>query len=63
MFSKHNHRTTGSVERRTAVRTTDFAGFQPRLPEREFGVGYGRSSGYVQRFSYVPAQPDFFRCR
>ena len=31
--------------------------------EREFGIGYGRSSGYVRNRSYVASQPTLFRCR
>jgi len=38
--------------------------FQPRSRgEREFGIGYGRSSGYVRNRSYVASQPALFRCR
>lgn len=31
--------------------------------ERDFGVGYGRSSGYTTQRSYVASQPAYFRCR
>ncbi|MFN3310329.1 MAG: hypothetical protein ACK40R_01335 [Thermomonas sp.] len=34
-----------------------------RVGEREFGIGYGRSSGYVRVRSYVSSQPVLFRCR
>lgn len=31
--------------------------------QRDFGVGYGRSSGYASQPSYVAAPAPFFRCR
>ena len=34
-----------------------------RVGEREFGIGYGRSSGYARVRSYVSSQPSLFRCR
>ena len=34
-----------------------------RVGEREFGIGYGRSSGYARVRSYVSSQPALFRCR
>lgn len=39
---------------------------EPRLQRiggREFGIGYGRSSGYVRVRSYVSPPPALFRCR
>ena len=40
------------LERRSLVR-----------PERDFGLGYGRSSGYASQRSYVAAPAAYFRCR
>ena len=52
------------VERRKSERSANAREFQPRAAgEREFGIGYGRSSGYVRNRSYVAAQPALFRCR
>ncbi len=52
------------VERRKAERSANDSDFQPRSRgEREFGIGYGRSSGYVRNRSYVAIQPALFRCR
>ncbi len=31
--------------------------------ERDFGVGYGRSSGYASPRSYSVPQAAYFRCR
>ena len=31
--------------------------------ERDFGVGYGRSSGYASRGRYAAPQAAYFRCR
>ncbi len=31
--------------------------------ERDFGIGYGRSSGYVSQRSYAAPQAAYFRCR
>lgn len=30
---------------------------------RDFGLGYGRSSGYASQRSYVSAPAAYFRCR
>ncbi len=55
---------TSINERRKAPRSPAEANFQPRQSgEREFGIGYGRSSGYARVRSYVSSQPAFFRCR
>ncbi len=57
-------RRPASVERRKAERSANDGDFQPRSRgEREFGIGYGRSSGYVRNRSYVASQPALFRCR
>ena len=31
--------------------------------ERDFGIGYGRSSGYASQRSYAAPQAAYFRCR
>ena len=52
------------TERRHLPRSPAATTFEPRpRGEREFGVGYGRSSGYVRTRSYVTSQPALFRCR
>ena len=52
------------TERRHLPRSPAATAFEPRpRGEREFGVGYGRSSGYVRTRSYVTSQPALFRCR
>ena len=52
------------AERRHLPRSPAATTFEPRpRGEREFGVGYGRSSGYVRTRSYVTSQPALFRCR
>ena len=57
-------RSPAFVERRKAERGANDGDFQPRnRGEREFGIGYGRSSGYVRNRSYVASQPALFRCR
>ena len=51
------------VERR-AVPRTDAAVSAPVRRERDFGVGYGRSSGYAAPRGYVErSATGFFRCR
>ena len=59
---------TDSLTRRTSTTTTP-RGESPRQPartnprERDYGTGYGRSSGYA-RSSYIAASsPALFRCR
>ncbi len=57
-------RSPAFVERRKADCSVNDGDFQPRnRGEREFGIGYGRSSGYVRNRSYVATQPALFRCR
>lgn len=52
------------IERRKTTRSLNDEAFQPRrIEEREFGIGYGRSSGYARVRSYVSTQPMLFRCR
>ena len=64
MFTSQLPRAADFVERRRLPRNAEAATFQPRArAEREFGIGYGRSSGYVRTRSYVASQPALFRCR
>ena len=64
MFTSQFPRNPVSIERRKSERSANAREFQPRAAnEREFGIGYGRSSGYVRNRSYVASQPALFRCR
>ena len=54
------------VERRLTPRTR--ANDRPAEParihrERDFGVGYGSSSGYASNRRYAPQARAYFRCR
>ncbi|WP_256645525.1 hypothetical protein [Thermomonas paludicola] len=62
MSSQHPTRTPS--DRRKAPRQMETREFQPRIRhERDFGIGYGRSSGYVHNPSYITSTASFFRCR
>ena len=52
------------VERRLTPRRGD-GGAQPSRihRERDFGVGYGSSSGYGSNRHYAPVAAHYFRCR
>lgn len=64
MLSQSATSTVQTTERRKRERSASDGEFQPRSRgEREFGIGYGRSSGYVRNRSYVASQPALFRCR
>lgn len=64
MFTSQFPRSPAFTERRKSERSANAREFQPRVAgEREFGIGYGRSSGYVRTRSYVASQPALFRCR
>ncbi len=64
MFTSQIQRNQNLVERRKNERSANAREFQPRAANgREFGIGYGRSSGYVRNRSYVASQPALFRCR
>ena len=55
---------TRLVERRAVSRTAATTASAPARRERDFGVGYGRSSGYAAPRGYVERQSTgFFRCR
>ena len=64
MSSIQSPRPTAYVERRLTPRRGDGSATPARIHrERDFGVGYGNSSGYASNRSYaVPATP-YFRCR
>lgn len=52
-----------TVERRKFPREVALNGYVARASaEREFGIGYGRSSGYAHVRSYIGTQPALFRC-
>lgn len=52
------------VERRLTPRRGDDGAATARIHrERDFGVGYGRSSGYASNRSYAMPQASYFRCR
>ena len=54
---------TRLVERRTSPRSSAQAS-TPARRERDFGVGYGRSSGYAAPRGYIDTRAtSFFRCR
>ena len=52
------------VERRMTARSRDTSAKPAHVHrERDFGVGYGNSSGYVSNPSYIVPGRAFFRCR
>lgn len=52
------------VERRAVPRAAAPRPVAPARGERDFGTGYGRSSGYASNRSYVDRRAtSFFRCR
>lgn len=63
MSSLQSPRTTAYVERRLTPRRGD--GVTPARihRERDFGVGYGNSSGYASNRSYATPVAAYFRCR
>ncbi len=55
---------TTFVERRLSPRRADGGAAPSRIRrERDFGVGYGNSSGYASNRTYVRTQDTYFRCR
>ena len=59
-----NVRTASFVERRMTPRPTAIAAPARIHRERDFGVGYGSSSGYASNRRYVDGRGQtFFRCR
>ena len=64
MSSNQSPRTTAYAERRLTPRRGDGAAQPARIHrERDFGVGYGNSSGYASNRSYATPQTAYFRCR
>jgi hypothetical protein len=52
------------VERRLTPRRRDGGAANARIHrERDFGVGYGSSSGYASNRNYSSPQASYFRCR
>ena len=64
MFAIQSPRPAAFVERRLTPRRGDGAA-KPAIIHRarDFGVGYGRSSGYASNRSYAVPQTAYFRCR
>lgn len=64
MFRTQSPSPAAYVERRMTQRRGD-GGAQPARVhrERDFGVGYGNSSGYASNRSYSTPQTTYFRCR
>ena len=62
---------TPSIHRNVQAAVETGRGVDPRTAdhrqavrrERDFGVGYGRSSGYASHRSYAAPQAAYFRCR
>lgn len=65
MFAIPSPRPTAYVERRLTSRRGDGgSATTARIHrERDFGVGYGSSSGYASNRSYAAPAPSYFRCR
>ena len=64
MFTVKAPRNPNRPDRRQVPRHLEDRGFEPRVREREFGIGYGRSSGYGGRGndSYIRSwRPSSFR--
>ena len=64
MFRTQSPSPMAFVERRLTPRRGD-GGAQPARihRERDFGVGYGSSSGYASNRHYAPMGGTYFRCR
>lgn len=64
MFRTPSPRPAAFVERRQTPRRGDGAAKPAHIHrERDFGVGYGNSSGYASNRSYAMPQPPYFRFR
>ena len=64
MFRTQSPIPAAYVERRLTPRRGDGGAEPARIHrERDFGVGYGNSSGYASNRSYSPPQTNYFRCR
>ncbi len=64
MFAIQSPRPAAYVERRLTPRRGDGDSAPARIHrERDFGVGYGRSSGYASNRNYATPATAYFRCR
>jgi hypothetical protein len=64
MFRTQSPIPAAYVERRLTPRRGDGGAEPARIHrERDFGVGYGNSSGYASNRSYTVPQNNYFRCR
>ena len=64
MFRTQSPSPAAFVERRLTPRRGDGGTQTARIHrERDFGVGYGRSSGYASNHSYATPAAAYFRCR
>lgn len=68
MFRTQSPSPAAFVERRLTARRGDDGAIAPQAAarihrERDFGVGYGNSSGYASNRSYATPQAAYFRCR
>lgn len=64
MSSIQSPRPMAYVERRLTPRSRNTETKQAHIHrERDFGVGYGNSSGYASNRTYIVPGPAFFRCR
>ena len=65
MFRTQSPIPAAYVERRLTPRRGDGGEAQAARVhrERDFGVGYGNSSGYASNRTYALPQNNYFRCR
>lgn len=64
MFRTQSPIPAAYVERRLTPRHGDGGAEPARIHrERDFGVGYGSSSGYGSNRTYAMPQNTYFRCR
>ena len=64
MFRTESPRPMAFVERRLTPRRGDGVVAPARIHrERDFGVGYGSSSGYGSNRHYASSSATIFRCR
>ena len=64
MFRTQSPIPAAYVERRLTPRRGDGGAEPARIHrERDFGVGYGNSSGYASNRTYALPQNKYFRCR
>ena len=64
MFRTQSPIPAAYVERRLTPRRGDGGAEPARIHgERDFGIGYGNSSGYASNRTYALPQNTYFRCR